>query len=132
MMFNSFLHQECSILANCFVLSGKDKWNSEDFVRKLFHTEWGLNILKGISINEYACERFMYEGLVNYNKKTEGEVYPEKVLWYCGYLYRYIFAHSKCKPSEIYKKASLKKISKRYGFYHTQGWDYVLADLKLI
>ena len=131
MMFDSYLHRQCSTLADCFVLSGKDKWCTTDFTDKLFHTDWGINILKGISINEYTCGGFMYEGLVNYNKKVEGNVYPEKILWYCGYLYRYLFANSKHSPAEIYKNAPLQLIEKRYGFYHTQDWDYVMEDLNL-
>ncbi len=128
-MFNTFLHRQCQTLANCFVLAGRDNWGSHNFIDQLFHTEWGQNILTGKSVNEYTCEGFMYEGLERYLKKRRGKVYPEKVLWYCGYLYRYAVAESGRSLEEIYERISIDIIEKRYGFYHTQDWDYVIEDL---
>ena len=58
-MFDLSLHLQCSILAECFVLSGKDNWDSQSFVDQLFTTEWRQNILKVRSIHE------MYFGLVD-------------------------------------------------------------------
>ena len=128
-MFDVYLHRQCTTLGECFVLAGKDNWDSKDFVKKLFKSQWGKNILNGVSTNEYTCEAFMYEGLVRELGKKEGKVYPEKILRYAGYLYRYFAATSNMSLSEIYKRAPLSLIEKRYGFYHTQGEDYVKIDL---
>lgn len=130
-MFDLNLHRECSTLAECFVLSGKNEWYIEDFVKKMFTSTWGLNILKGISTNEYTCEAFMYEGLENELGYVKGKTYSRQVLWFAGYLYRYLVANSETPPKTIYKKVPISLLEKRYGFYHTQDWDYIMQDLNL-
>lgn len=128
-MFDVYLHRQCTTLADCFVLAGKNGWGSQNFINQLFHTEWGHNILTGKSAREYTCEGYMYEGLERELEKKRGKVYPEKVLWYCGYLYRYAAATRECSLEEIYRKIPISTVEKRYGFYHTQDWDYVLNDM---
>ena len=128
-MFNSMLNMQCNTIADTFVLSGDNNWDSDDFAKKLFNTEWGINILMGISIYEYTCPRYMYSGLVDNLKKKIGKTYSSDILWYCGYLYRYIIENSKDTPKDIYKKAPINKIANGYEFYHTQDWDYVKNDL---
>ncbi len=128
-MFNLSLHLQCSTLAECFALSGKNGWDSQSFVDQLFTTEWGQNILKGISINEYSCEGFMYEGLLQRFSKVPGKVHSRNVLWFSGYLYRYLVAKGTRSLDEIHTVANLETIEKRFGFYHTQDWDYIEEDL---
>ena len=129
MKFDSFLNMQCKTVADTFVLAGKEKWGSDDFAKKMFHTKWGANILKGISIFEYTCPRYMYEGLKDHMKWKSGKVYDSDLLWYSGYLYRYIMEDSKDPPTSIYAKAPIHTIANRYPFYHTQDWDYVKEDL---
>ena len=117
------------VMADCFVLSGKDGWDSKEFVNQLFHTEWGRNILKGIAINEFTCKNFMYEGLKQNLEYKSGPVYTDTVLWYAGFLYKYLC--ETCNIDDVYNKASIQRIDKRFGFYHTQDWAYVKEDLGL-
>ncbi|MBQ9411571.1 MAG: hypothetical protein IJU29_00540 [Oscillospiraceae bacterium] len=129
MIFDSYLNTQCNTLADTFVLAGKENWSSEDFANKLFHSKWGINILKGVSIFEYACPRYMYEGLKDNLNWKYGRVYDSDILRYAGYLYRYVMEYSKESPSSVYRKAPIKRIANRYLFYHTQDWDYVKMDL---
>ena len=94
-----------------------------------FKTKWGRNILTGKAINEFTCEGFMYEGLLKALKFKSGNIYPEKILWFTGYLYRYLC--ESCNLKDVYIKVSIDLIRKRYGFYHTQDWDYIKMDLNL-
>lgn len=128
-MFDSLLHTECKIVAKCLVFSGEQGWETEDLLYKFTHSEWGYNILKGYDEHEYACERFMYWGLARELGYKKGRVYPENVLWYTGYLYRYLC--ETCEPQDVYDKANISIIDKRYGAYHTQDWEYVKEDLGL-
>ena len=128
-MFDWVLNRECDILGNCFVLSGQDNWDTKDFVDKMFKTSWGKNILTGKAVNEYACDNFMYEGLKRECKKKVGTVLPKQVLWFCGYLYRYLIASTNMTPSQVYKLAPLDLLNNRWGFYHTQDWEYIKEDL---
>ncbi len=128
-MFSSSLNRECDTLGNCFVLAGQDGWDTKDFVNKLFKTSWGKNILTGKAVNEYACDTFMYEGLKRECKKKDGTVLPKQVLWFCGYLYRYLIANTNIKPSQIYKIVNIDLLNNRWGFYHTQDWEYIKEDL---
>ena len=131
MMFDPFLNIKCDVVGNCFRLSKKDSWDSKDLVNKMFKTEWGRNILKGITLNEFSCEDFMYEGLQKELGIKKGKSYNTSVLWYSGYLYKYLGEKSKCSLEEIFLKAPIDLLDKRYGFYHTQDWDYVKEDLGL-
>lgn len=128
-MFNSSLNYECKTLAETFILAGRNKWGSEDFAKQLFNTQWGINILNGTSIFEYVCPNYMYEGLEIHLKKNGGKIYPDDILWYAGYLYRYLMENTTEPPSNIYEKAPIALIDKRYDFYHTQDWEYVRLDL---
>ena len=128
-MYDSYLNMQCTTLADCFVLSGKNGWDTHDFINKLFKTKWGRNILTGKAINEFTCEGFMYEGLLKALKFKSGNTYPEKILWFTGYLYRYLC--ESCSLKDVYNKVSIDLIRKRYGFYHTQDWDYIKMDLNL-
>lgn len=128
-MFSSLLNRECDTLGNCFVLSGQDNWDTKDFVDKMFKTSWGKNILTGTAANEYACDNFMYEGLKREWKKKTGTVLPKQVLWFCGYLYRYLIANTNMTPSQIYKFAPVDLLNNRWDFYHTKDWEYIKEDL---
>lgn len=51
-------------------------------------------------------------------------------MYYVGYIYRYWAITEDLPIAKIYKLALLDFMISMYGFYHTQGEEYVIEDTK--
>lgn len=124
--FTEYVYFQCRVIADCFMLSVDDGWASEDFTRKVMTQDWGLGVMMDRKMIEYSDYHYMYRGFVNSLNKVEGETYPKHIMEYAGYLYKYWYAFYGVHPMDIYSAVPLSSVVKGWGFWHTQGWNYVV------
>lgn len=125
----SFIHIQCKMIAQCFVNSGISGVDSDVFCEQFLTSDYGYSILTDQRMTEYADANFMYEGLERELPLKKGLCYEADILYFAGYLYKYWISTKETDPRAIWKIAPISLIAERYGFYHTQGYDYVIADL---
>ena len=128
-LIDSDLNYEAKVIGNVFVKGALKGFDSDDFCYKFLTSDYGSSILQEKRLNEYACDNFMLEGLINNLDFKKGYSYDEDILYYAGYLYKYWISSRNVTSKEVYKLAPIKLIADRFGFYHTQGWDYVINDI---
>lgn len=124
-----YIMKQCEIVAYCFLQSGRDGFDSKDFAEKMMNSEYGTMVLEDRRMIEYSDRGFMYEGILRGMTFNKGEVYDGDVLYLAGYLYKYWISTRNAKAQEIYKIAPIELIDRRYGFYHTQDFDYIINDI---
>lgn len=125
----SYIHMQCEVVAGCFMLSGADGIDSEDFAKQMMTSDYGVMILTDKRIAEYSCDTFMYEGVQRNLKLRHGKTYESYVLEFAGYLYKYWINTRKEKPQKIYKMAPLSLIASRIVLYSLEDIDYVIDDI---
>jgi hypothetical protein len=113
-----------------FVLSVERGYDSYKFAEIALNTPLGTAIYDDINPNEWLLDTWLM-GTYELNFKIpKGETLDSDIMWYAGYLYRYWGIVEDIPIKKIYSKVPLKFIADRYGFYHTQGESYVIADIK--
>ena len=125
----AYIKKQCRIIANCFIKSGADDIDSDDFAEKIMTSEYGVMILTDKRMIEYSDSNFMYEGICKNLRFSRGKSYSQEVLEFVGYLYKYWVSTRNEQPQRIYDIAPIKLLATRYGFYHTQDIDYVINDI---
>lgn len=124
-----YMRFQCDMIAKLFIYSAKMGIDSDDFCYKLLNSTYGVDLLTDNKLAEYCGESFMFEGLENELNFKRGSYYSIDILYYVGYLYKYWISTRNIKPQDVYKIAPISMLAKRYEFYHTQDWDYVINDI---
>lgn len=115
-----------------FRRSVKYGYDSEKFVKLVCLTDYGHLVFDDIRANEWLADTHVMEGFKKEFKIPKGQTYNPNIMYFVGYLYRY-WGITEDKPiKEIYNMAPLDFMVKKYGFYHTQGEEYVIEDIKRI
>lgn len=134
-MSESGRHIYAKMSGDLFVLSIKRGYDSEDFIRQIMTSEFGNTL--------YAYEKSTYwwlahtvameeieKGDGNFKFKKTNNFIDADVMWYAGYLYSYWTTHYKVTANYMYSKAPIEYIEKMFGFFHTQGYDYVISYIE--
>ena len=129
-MLDKFDLFNCDLFGKCFMLCNKKNIDADDLFQKVMTSQWGKSTLNGNRFQEWCCDTFMFEGFVKYlEPKNSPPKYDDFVLWFTGFLYKYWYETHKTKPEDILSLAPVSLINKRFDFYHTQSWDYIIEDL---
>ena len=108
----------CSKQAELFALSGKLPFGSSRFIKRFVFSSYckefdNLSIFYSISNNEDYLESEMTA------KPDKASKYPDMVMHWIGYMYRY-WSYVKNKPaSSIYHYVPPKKMAAMYNAYHS-------------
>ena len=115
-----------------FVLAASKGYESVNFVELALNTWYGHMVYDDIRANEWLADTYLLAGYEREfgSKLIKGPTYPNEVMWFCGYLYRYWGITEDRPIQEIYKIAPFEWLAAHYGFYHTQGEEYVIEDIK--
>lgn len=120
--------RKCKIFAELFRLSAKKGYDSLDFVKKVM-TDKTLDWLFAVDdCQEWCDEAFLMSVMERQIDFKKGEILDDYLLWFAGYLYKYWMLKYSLDRRIIYKILPLKRLNASFGFYHTQGWDYVIND----
>lgn len=128
-------HIYAKMSGQLFELSVDKGYSSIDFVETIFNSKVGNYIyaytygsVQYWLLHTYTMARLEEE--LTFKKGTKEEDFINKdVMWYAGYLYSYWATHHEIEAREMYKLAPLELIDRRFGFYHTQGYAYVIQDI---
>lgn len=88
----------------------------EDMIMNDERTEW--------------CDAWFLSAVLNreISAYKGGEQFDAFTLWFMGYLYKYWMRTKKMRPADVYSILPVDVFLERFGFYHTQGWNYIIAD----
>ena len=115
-------------IARCFKKSAIDGYNSFEFLNNFVDSEYGRKILLHNGIKDYYFWGYMYEGLLEEFKLTKGNALDEYVMYSYGYLLKYWLDIHKVEPRLIVKILPLERFNAKFGFYHTQGDEYIIEN----
>ena len=115
-----------------FELSVDKGYESRSFVDMALNTDYGRLIYNDIRANEWLADTFLMAGYERHfgSKIVRGKTFSKEVMQFCGYIYRYWAITEDRGITEIYNMAPLDWLKLKYPFYHTQGEEYVIHDIK--
>ena len=125
----SYVKMQCKFVAYCFMQSRVDGFDSDDFAKTVMTSEYGVRVLTDNKMIEYSDCTFLYSGFKNNLTFKLGKSYDYEVLELAGYIYKYWISTRDWHPVDIYKIAPISLFASRYGFYHTQDFDYIINDI---
>ena len=128
-VFDSNLMWKCEIFGTAFKLSSvRYKYDSEHFVKTVM-TDKSLDWLFTNDDCQEWCDGYFLMSVLDYRENFKsGVCADEYLMWWLGYLYKYWMKTRGTSRKEIYKILPFKRFVATFGFYHTQGWDYVIDD----
>ena len=125
----NYVRMQCTIVANCFIKSAVEGYDSDDFAEQVMTSDYGVMVLTDHRMIEYSDSNFMFEGFTRELSLKKGKHYDTDILELAGYIYKYWVSTRQADPREVYKLAPIQLFANRYGFYHTQDFDYIINDI---
>jgi hypothetical protein len=103
-------------------------YNSEQFVRAVMTSDWGIAVMTDKRSNEWSDALFLLSGFEEFCELQTGETYEELAMGFIGYLYKYWIDTYGVAPDEVYRIASPEKILSRYSYFELDnlGYDYII------
>ena len=123
-------HWFADTIGKGFALSVNDNYDSLKYTGEFLNSKWGSDVLTEERLKEYNSLPYMYSRSKNSLQLKQGHTYDRYVLWMYGYLVKYWVNKEKVQPGEIWKILPLNRFDELFGFYHTQGWNYIISDAK--
>lgn len=120
---------ESLMCGRMFEWSVRKGYDSEKFCKTVMTSDWGIHVMNNDYSQEWADELFCLGGFEYFVGLEKGKCYTEDVMFFIGYLYRHWVLAYKVPAPQVYKMAPPKRILRGYDFLHTQGYDYVIAEL---
>lgn len=128
-VFNKHLMRMCDRLGVAFKLSSVQyNYDSEYFVKTVMtskNLDW---LFEDDECQEWCDGHFLMNVLDYYENFKSGKCADEYLMWWLGYLYKYWMSTRGTSRQEIYKILPFNRFVASFGFYHTQGWDYVIDE----
>lgn len=123
----------CTVIGNMLAKAYVVEIDCYALVEILLTTEYGIMVMEDRRMIEYADAGYMLEGFqwkfeLLGSRGYEGD--SDFMMKFAGFLYKYWLYVGSETCEEIYRLAPLELILRRFDFYHTQGYDYVIEDLK--
>lgn len=128
---NTFLNYKCNVFGKMLMKSIKDGYDSIQFIKEVMTNQ-------NIAMSVFMCDdsqnwcdaTFLYDTIVREMQADipKGETWPEYELWFIGYLYKYWINTRKALRKEILAMMPPELFHTRFGFYHTQGWDFIINE----
>ncbi len=125
---DSIEHWFADSIGKCFEYSTRDNYDSLCYTGEFLNSDWGRDVLMEDRLKEYTSVPYMYSKSRNALKLEKGETYDPYVMWMYGYLVKYWINKEKISPQRIWKILPVDKFNDLFVFYHTQGWNYIIAD----
>lgn len=122
------------IFADCFVLSGKDGYDSTHFITTVMNSsileDYG-DLIYDDERQEWSCGIELLYNIVKLENLVMGGIqFEEYELWFMGYLYKYWMRTTGERPDIVFRQLPVGAFRKMFGHYHTQSWDYIIEDAK--
>ena len=114
--------------ARCFEYSVEKGIESYTFVKEFMNSKIGRNILLELETKPFNSFAYMFDIIQDELHVKQGKTYDSYVMWMYGYLIKYWTAYRDITPEQIWKILPIDMFNNMFGFYHTQGWNYIIDD----
>ena len=127
---NRELSRKCNLFGALFKRSKYLGYNSKEFIDQVMTCELYDDLYNIDDGYDWCDECWLLRCFENLKPFTKGTKYIDEFeLWFMGYLYKYWTSTRKITRQEVYKILPFEKFNTGFGFYHTQGWDFVINDV---
>ena len=125
----------CDIQGRLFELSAEKKIDSAAFIKTFMMSETAKALDSDYNRMQWAGEEYLLEEILSSTGdllKKSREIYPDDVLYWIGYVYRYWHYYSGEDSAKIYKQAPVETMKRNYMMFHTMDPELAIDDLKEI
>lgn len=125
----------CDIQGRLFELSGEKKLPSAAFIKAFMASETAKELDSRYNRMQWMGEEYLLEEIISVDRDTlsgTGEVYPNEVLYWIGYIYRYWHFHTGESSAKILRQAPVATMKRNYMMFHTMDPVLAIEDLKEI
>lgn len=122
------LDEKCDIFGGLFRWSAVNGLDSLLFIREVMTNPKLENLVYYDEVTEWCDEWFLLGALDRLVPFKKGKVIDDFALWFMGYTYKYWMRTRKTKPKDVYKILPVELFLERFGFYHTQDWEYIVQN----
>ncbi|MBQ8996187.1 MAG: hypothetical protein IJ091_10265 [Oscillospiraceae bacterium] len=125
----------CDIQGRLFVLSAKERIPSAAFIRTFMTSEAAKGLDSRYNKMQWMGEEYLLEEVRSSAGKSffkQGEVYPEDVMYWIGYVYRYWHYYSGENSPQILRQAPARTMRRNYFMFHTMDPSLAIENLKEI
>ena len=127
---DSLRFQLCDIQGRLFELSGKEGYDSADFIKRFMLSEVAKGLDSFYNRYQWAGEEYLMEEVTESCKDIKkGSPYPYEVLYWMGYLYRYWQITKATSSAKIVKLAPPSTMNRNYTMFHTMDPALAIEDL---
>ncbi|MDO5423479.1 MAG: hypothetical protein Q4F41_07110 [Eubacteriales bacterium] len=126
--------QLCDIQGRLFELSRKNGYDSPFFIKSFMNSKTAASLDDIYDRLQWAGEEYILEELNEEvgGLKKAGILYPQEVLYWAGYTYRYWHYYTKESSREIYQAADSETMKECWLGFHTFDVEMAIDDLKEI
>ena len=122
--------QLCDIQGRLFELSGREGYKSESFIKNTMSSPVAEGLDSLYNRYQWAGEEYLLEELTETVPGMKmGTPYPQEVLYWTGYLYRYWQIEKGIASAKIVKIAPPAAMKRNYTMFHTMDPLMAIEDL---
>ena len=125
----------CDIQGRLFELSGEKKLPSAAFIKAFMASETAKELDSRYNRMQWMGEEYLLEEIISVARDTlsgTGVVYPDEVLYWIGYIYRYWHCYTGESSARIIRQAPAATMKRNYMMFHTMDPVLAIEDLKEI
>lgn len=125
----------CDIQGRLFELSAQRKYSSAVFVKAFMTSGTAKELDSTYNRMQWAGEEYLLEEVASAAGdvlNVGGEIFPDDVLYWIGYIYRYWHYYSGEDSAKIYRQAPVETMKRNYMMFHTMDPVLAIEDLKEI
>lgn len=125
--------QLCDIQGRLFKLSARRGISSAEFIKVFMKSVTAKALASSYNRMQWAGEEYLLEEVIDEagdRFEKPGEVYPEELIYWLGYIYRYWHYVTGEASKEIYKQASIKVMKQKYARLYMMTPEEVTEILK--
>lgn len=125
----------CDIQGRLFELSGEKKLPSAAFIKTFMASETAKELDSRYNRMQWMGEEYLLEEIISSADDTfsgTDEVYPNEVLYWIGYIYRYWHYYTGESSAIILRQAPAATMKRNYMMFHTMDPVVAIEDLKEI
>lgn len=129
-MLDALERQLCDIQGRLFELSAKNGYNSRAFIETFMNSETAAYFDLPYDRLQWAGEEYILDNVLDETAiPKDGEIFPNEVLFWTGYIYRYWHFLTGETSREIYKKADAQVMNETYLGFHTLDNEMAIENL---
>ena len=125
--------QLCDIQGRLFKLSARRGISSAEFIKVFMKSVTAKALDSSYNRMQWAGEEYLLEEVIDEagdRFEKPGEVYPEELIYWLGYIYRYWHYVTGEASKEIYKQAPVKVMKQKYARLYMMTPEEVIGILK--